>query len=123
MTKHPERDDVVSLDIREVTRRLNVVLGGTLVASLAGAPDPTVPYQWARPRGPQPNAESITRLRFAYEQWRAVAAAEGDDVARAWFIGANPWLDQQSPVDAICSGHLENVAAAARAFRDGSFSG
>lgn len=52
-----------------------------------------------------------------------ISAAEGSDVARAWFIGANPWLGHHTPVDAIRDGRLKEVAAAAQAFVDGSFSG
>lgn len=109
-------------DIREVIRQLNSALGGTLVASLAGATDPRVSYEWAREGGPQPGAGAVERLRFAYEQWRMVSDLEGDSVARAWFIGANPWLGDDTPVNAIRDGQWAAVAAAAKALVDDSFS-
>ena len=37
----------IRLGIREITRRLNGCLGGTLVASLAGAMDTKASYRWA----------------------------------------------------------------------------
>ncbi len=123
MNQHPERHGAVNLDIREVARRLNDALGGTLVAALAGVDDPMSPYGWAAAGGPQPGAVSAQRLRCAYEQWKKVSTAEGDDVARAWFIGANPWLDHAAPIDAIRLDRLKQVAAAAGMLVDGSFSG
>jgi hypothetical protein len=42
----------IRLDIREITRRLNGSLGGTLVASLAGSKDTKLPYRWAKVDGP-----------------------------------------------------------------------
>ena len=29
------------------------------------------------------------------------ASVEGEHVARLWFVGANPWLDEISPIEAI----------------------
>jgi hypothetical protein len=113
----------VPLDIREVTRRLNHALGGTIVASLAGVKDLKLSYEWAREGGPPPGAEAVTRLLFAYEQWQLVSDAEDDAVARAWFIGANPWLEHDTPVNAIRHDRLRQVAAAAQALVDHSFNG
>lgn len=73
--------------------------------------------------GPQPRPEAIKRLTFAYEQWWKVAEAEGEHVARLWFIGANPWLDNDTPVNAIREGRLKEVSHAAQALVDDAFSG
>lgn len=91
-TKHDAHKRVIKLDVREVTRRLNAALGGTLVSTLAGSKDTKASYKWAKETGPQPGPEVVKRLVFAYEQWQKVAEAEGEHVARVWFIGANPWL-------------------------------
>ena len=111
------------LDIREITRRLNVALGGTLVASLAGSKDVKLPYRWAKTNGPAPKNEAVRRLQFAYEQWTKLAEAEGEHVARAWFIGANPWLGYDTPITAIREDRFKESAAAAQAVIDDSFSG
>lgn len=121
--RHPAYQDTLRLDIREVTRRLNSALGGTLVVTLAGVKDLKLSYKWAKDGGPQPSANSVRRLRFAYEQWQRVSNAEGEHVARAWFIGANPWLDYDTPVNAIRNDQLKEVAAAVQALVDDSFSG
>lgn len=100
---------------REVTRRLIAALGPTLVAGLAGSRDRSAPHEWAKADGPEPSPEALPRLACAYEVWLKVAEAEGDDVARAWFVGGNPRLSDDTPVTAIrkasaggrhcCGGH------------------
>lgn len=50
-----------------------------------------------------------------------VSDLEGGSVARAWFIGANPWLGDDTPVNAIRDGKWTAVAAAAKALVDDSF--
>ncbi|PPL19816.1 hypothetical protein [Microterricola pindariensis] len=110
------------LDVREITRRLNAALGGTLVATLAGSKDSKITHKWAKEGGPAPRAEAVRRLAFAYEQLQKVVEAEGEHVARLWFIGANPWLDYDTPVNAIREGRLEEVARAAQALVDDAFS-
>ncbi|PKI89871.1 hypothetical protein CW368_11935 [Actinomycetales bacterium SN12] len=126
-TKTPTRTDAfqrtVRLDIREVTRRLNAALGGTLVSALAGSKDAKSSHKWAKEGGPQPRPEAVKRLAFAYEQWQRVTEAEGEHVARVWFIGANPWLGYDTPVNAIREDRLKDVARAAKALIDDSFSG
>jgi hypothetical protein len=113
----------IRLDVREVTRRLNASLGGTLVSSLAGSKDLKASHKWAKEGGPSPRPEAVRKLHFAYEQWKKVSDAEGEHVARVWFIGANPWLQYDSPVNAIREGSLKEVARAAEALVNDSFNG
>lgn len=114
---------IIRLGIREITRRLNACLGGTLVATLAGSKDTKVSYRWAKEGGPEPRPEAIKRLTFAYEQWQKVAEAEGEYVARLWFVGANPWLEYDTPVNAIREDRLREVGYAAQAMVDDTFTG
>lgn len=109
--------------VREIARRLNGSLGATLVAALAGASDAMTAREWARHDGPEPEPEASKRLCFANDVWRIVADAEGAQVARAWFTGANPWLDDDTAVNAIRVGRLEAVAGAAHALTQDSHSG
>lgn len=113
----------IRLDVRETTRRLNAALGGTLVSALSGSKDAKISYKWAKEGGPEPRPEAVKRLVFAYEQWQKVADAEGEHVARVWFIGANPWLEYDTPVNAIREGLFRQVAIAAEAVDDDSVSG
>lgn len=111
------------LDIREIVRRLNSALGATLVAALAGSRDRRASYGWAKEDGPTPKVAAVKRLQFAYDQWQLVAGAEGEHVARMWFIGANSWLEDDSPIDAIREDRFKQTANAARAMIDDGFSG
>jgi hypothetical protein len=62
----------------------------------------------------------LARLQVAHRTWVALATAEGEDVARAWFVGANPRLKEIPPYLVIRSGEFGKVVAAATAFVDGT---
>jgi len=100
------------MDIREISRRLNTGLGPTLVAGLAGSTYRSISRLWAQLGGPLPSDNEEQRSLWAYAQWSAVTAAEGEDVAGMWFIGSNPWLGQDTPIDAIREIRFRKVALA-----------
>ena len=104
----------------ELTQHLIDHLGPTLVAVLAGVRDRTLPPQWTHTDGPTPDPETETRLRAAHDTWTLLNNAEGDDTARAWFIGMNPILNDQAPVLALRDGNTAAVLAAAQAFTAGT---
>lgn len=93
--------ETARLDIHEVVRRLNAHLGATLVAALAGSKDRKLPHRWAKSDGPLPGPDFERRLRLAHRAWRQIADAESDHLARAWFIGGNPFLQEDTPLTAI----------------------
>lgn len=103
----------------ELTRTLVDDLGPTLVAALAGVRDRKLPHKWASDGGPVPRPASLARLQVAHRAWTTIATAESDDIARAWFIGANPHLDETPPYLAIRDGRYDSVIAAAAAFVEG----
>ena len=111
------------LGIREVVRQLNAALGATLVAALTGSKDPRISYKWARENGPEPKPAAVQRLLLAHRAWIAVSTNEGEHVARLWFIGANPWLGEVSPIEAIANMESKMVMAATQAMIDDSFNG
>jgi hypothetical protein len=111
------------LGIREIVRQLNSALGATLVAALAGSKDPKISYRWARTDGPEPRPEAQARLQLAHRAWTAVSSVEGEHVARLWFVGANPWLDEVSPIEAIKGMRAKDVMGAAAAMTEDRFSG
>jgi hypothetical protein len=113
----------VEVDMNEIIRQLNAELGPTLVSAVAGSRDPDAYQEGYTSIGPCPTPEMIRRLRFAYVAWVAVAAAEGDDVARIWFIGSNPLLGGDTPIDAIREGRFRETETAVAAFVHGGFAG
>ncbi|MCK8468742.1 hypothetical protein M0722_16220 [Microbacterium sp. KSW4-16] len=104
------------MDIHEIVRELNAALGPTLVASLAGSRDPKLPIRWAKADGPEPRPQTSNRLTFAHRQWSLLCAADGENVARQWFIGGNPHLAEATPITAIREGLHAEVADAVEAF-------
>jgi hypothetical protein len=52
-----------------------------------------------------------------------MSASEGEQVARMWFIGSNPLLDNDTPVDAIRENRFTDAAAAAVAMVEDGFKG
>lgn len=106
------------LDIHTIVRRLNAHLGATVVAALSGSRDSKLPYRWAKPDGPTPNPKAEERIRTAYRVWTLIADAETEHVARTWFVGSNPVLDETSPVIALREDRIREVTQAAQAFVD-----
>jgi hypothetical protein len=111
------------LGIREIVRRLNAGLGPTLVAGLTGSKDRRISHKWAKEDGPEPNAAAVRRLMSAIRLWTELSDAHGEHVARLWFIGSNPWLDEDSPVEAIMEDRFKEVRVAANAMLTEGFSG
>lgn len=95
------------------------ILSPRLVAYMAGVGETRAVREWAEgrrePRDPIPN-----RLRLAYRVAHLIGEHDSPEVARAWFQGLNPQLDDQSPARLIREQAIEevgpDVVAAARAF-------
>jgi hypothetical protein len=104
--------------IEQITAFLEEVLGRKLVAKLAGVQDPKAVGRWASgERTPRPAAEE--RLRIAYQVFRLLLAEESKFTIRAWFIGLNPQLNDESPLLAIQEGRFQEVMVAAKAYVSG----
>lgn len=111
------------MGIREVVRRLNAALGASMVSALAGAKDPKTSYRWQREDGPMPSDEAQARILLAHRAWMLVSDTDGEHSARLWFLGANPWLGEISPVEAIFQDRAKDVMDAAAAMSGGGFNG
>lgn len=103
------------LAIANIAETLQDVLGQKLTAHLAGLTDTKAIGEYAKgTRTPRPEVES--RLRLAFQVFQIIVDADSDHVARAWFIGLNPQLNDDTPADAIRNDRLKDVVIAARAF-------
>jgi hypothetical protein len=108
----------VAFEIHDVAGYLQETLGQKLVAFMAGVSDPKRVGQWAQ--GKQaPRDEAERRLRAAFQIYHLLLSEDSAHVVRAWFIGMNPQLEDDSPAEAIRSGKLKEALAAARAFISG----
>ena len=72
--------------------------------------------------GSTPIPEAEERLRTAHRTWFVLADAESDHIARSWFIGANPLVDEVAPFMALREGDGQRVLRAAEAFISGTWS-
>ena len=109
-------EHAVSLPIREVVRQLADLLGATTVATIGGVGETRAVAGWMGERGPQrPNV-----LRFALQIATMIAAGSDRELARAWFHGSNPRLDDGVPALLLRDRPLADIQgpllAAARAF-------
>ncbi len=114
-TAHEAHQRAVSFDIADVAGYLQEVLGQKLVAYMAAVSDAKSVGRWAQ--GVQkPRYDAEQRLRAAFQIYHLLVSEESAHVARAWFIGMNPQLDDDSPAEVIRNGGLKEAMAAAKAF-------
>ncbi len=108
----------VVFEVKDIARYLQETLGQKLVAFMTGVADPKRVGRWAQ--GSQaPREDAERRLRAAFQIFHLLLAEDSAHVVRAWFIGMNPQLDDDSPAEAIRDGRLKEALAAARAFVSG----
>ena len=103
----------------QVASSLRELLGAKLTAYLGSVKETRAVNQWAG--GEREPSEAVQlRLRHALQVALMIADADGAGVARAWFQGMNPQLDDRSPARLLRDGELDEVGAevlgAARAF-------
>ena len=105
--------------IPRIVTFLQDLLSRRLVAYVAGVKDAKTVSRWAKEEVGEVRKESEARLRGVYEIAQLLLQFDSAQVVRAWFIGLNPQLGDESPADAIHEGRLKEAKAAARAFVTG----
>lgn len=106
----------IEIPIQAVVSELIDRLGAPLVAVIGGVSETRAVLQWTKSRTPQrPNV-----LRFALQLATMIASATDGEMARAWFEGSNPQLDDAIPALLLRDRPLEdiqsNLMTAARSF-------
>ena len=104
--------------VSEVARFLQETLGQRLVAYMAGVVDPKLVGRWAKAKN-APRSAAEGRLRAAYQVFQLLQTEESPHVVRAWLVGQNPQLEDDSPAAAIREGRLKEVWVAAKAYASG----
>jgi hypothetical protein len=91
-----------------VAQELNELLGPKLVAYIAGVRQAGAVSQWNR--GEREAAAPVAqRLRLALQVASLIARHDGASVARAWFQGLNPQLEDRSAARLLREGELDEV--------------
>lgn len=108
----------VRMSTADIARFLQDNLGQRLTARITNISDPRQISKWAAGTTPRQDAED--RLRAALQVFQLIQDAESFHTARAWLIGMNPLLEDESPITVIADGRFRDVMIAARAYVDGS---
>jgi hypothetical protein len=92
----------------EVVAALREILGLKLCAYLGSVKETRAVNEWAD--GVREPSEAVQRrLRLAFQVAEAIAEVDGAEVARAWFQGLNPQLDDRSPARLLREGDIDEV--------------
>lgn len=106
----------MSAPITKIITELIDLLGAPLVATIGGVGETRAVQQWLA--GRQPQRPQV--LRFALQIATMIASSSQREMARAWFQGSNPHLDDMTPAllmrDADLGEIQPKIMAAARAF-------
>ena len=104
----------VELGVSDIAAALQTQLGQALLGVIVNKTERTL-TRWTKAAVRPPHA-SEQLLRDTFQVFELLTSAESADVARAWFMGMNPQLDDESPAEALSTGRARDVMAAARAF-------
>jgi hypothetical protein len=108
----------VNFETKDIAASLQDLFGQRLVAFIAGVKDPKRVGQWAAGQS-KPRQESEDRLRSTFLIAQLLLSEESPHTVRAWFIGMNPQLDDESPAEALRNGFRKDALAAAKAYLAG----
>ena len=98
----------MSASIQEVVSQLCAMLGAPAVAAVGGVGETRAVAQWMSGRAPQrPHV-----LRFALQIALMISHPDDGEVARAWFNGSNPHLNDEVPITLLRTRPLHEVQAA-----------
>jgi hypothetical protein len=107
---------VVESSTEDTTTFVLEVLGQKLAGYMLNADAKTV-KRWAA--GTTPRHEAEQRLRDLHMVLRLLISEESPLTVRAWFVGLNPQLNDESPATAIREGRTRDVLVAAKSFLAG----
>ena len=112
--------EAVSAPLNELAGALQERLSRRLTAYIAGVDNGKTVSRWASGEVGTIRDHGVEqKLRTAYEISLLLANYESATTIRSWFIGLNPQLGDDTPIDALREGRLKETVAAARAFTVG----
>lgn len=109
----------VESSVSDIAAFLQDAMGQKLVALMVGVEDPKTIGRWAAEKRLPQDPAAEEKLRAAYQVFRLLATEESPHTVRAWFVGLNPQLDDESPATAISEGRIRDVMVAAKSFLAG----
>lgn len=109
----------VASSIADIAAFLQDALGQKLVAFMVEVEDPKTVGRWVSGKRLPKDLDVERRLRDAHQIFRLLLTKESPHTVRAWFVGLNPQLGDESPATAIREGRTRDVLVAAKAFLAG----
>lgn len=98
-------EHAMSMSIAQVVQELEALLGATMVAEIGGVSETRAVAQWKAGREPQrPHV-----LRFALQIAVMIVNRTDQEIARAWFHGSNPHLEDASPLALLRDRRLSEI--------------
>jgi len=109
----------IGSDVATVTKMLQSHLGQALLAVIVNSQPRTI-ARWISGQS-TPSAATEKLLRDVAQVFDVITTVDTPQVARAWFMGMNPQLDDNSPAEVLAEdpGATRAVMAAARAYVTG----
>jgi hypothetical protein len=107
VNKQAEKAGLAELPV--LVRELVDLLGGQPVAALGGAKQTRTVGAWIRGES-EPHMEVEQRLRLAAKASAILASRYKAAVVKAWFLGANHWLDDEMPLAIIAKKPTNEIA-------------
>lgn len=116
VVQHAHRD-ATTATISTMAGLLQELLSRRLTAYMTGVRDSKTVARWATGDITTIRSTDVERrLRGTYEIAQLLLASESAQTVRAWFIGMNPELDDESPAEVIRRGDIKDALTASRAF-------
>ena len=110
-------NEATNKSIADISRLLQETLSRRLTAYIAGVKEGKTVSRWATGEIVEIRQTDVERrLRAAYAIASLLLAHVDPQTTKAWFIGINPQLDDESPAELIREDRFKEVFAAARAF-------
>ncbi len=104
--------------VTEMVAHLLDLLGRPATAAMLGVPDPATLIRAPR-SGQELPADVEQRLRTAFYISKLLGQVESAQAVRAWFLGMNPYLDDQAPARLIGTEPARVMQAARRFLAEG----
>lgn len=101
--------------LAQIVNSLTDLFSNRFVCYVLGVDSKTA-TRWANGTTVDIRVSNETVLRAFYEIVCLISITESRAVARAWFIGMNPELDDVSPAETLHGGKIAEVYAAAHSF-------
>jgi hypothetical protein len=104
----------VESELTSAVKSLTETLGKALVAVIVNRDVKTI-SRWIAGHGPTGNDEQ-RRVIDALQIVELLLTGDSPATVRAWFMGMNPQLDDDSPAEVLAEGRAREVMAAARTY-------